>query len=407
MRFSALRAPWFKGYLAGGSLGMTGDHVEHAITYFVMWELFDSPLLAGFAVVSHWLPHLLFGVFFGSLADRYDCRRIVQVAQGLFIAASLGWGILIATDALAPWSCVLLLLVHGLASAIWGPAEQMMLYDIAGPDDLPSAVRLQATGLNLGQFVGPLLGAALLFTVGPAVAMFVNTALYLPFIVYLGIIPFTGHERRGTAARVRLSIRATFGVLAEIPRYPAVLVVFLAQGATGLLIGTTLLPLLPEFGTLLGQGDSGLGYGALITAMSAGAVIAGLSLEASGRVRAGARLAVGSTALFAASLVVFALSRSIVLSVAMLVLAGAGSLVAASTSQAVVQLNAPDDRRGRFLGAFSMIGTGLRVGSGVIVGLLGGLVGPAGAIAIDAALLLAISVALFLVVLARQRSAAA
>ena len=386
---------------------MTGDHVEHAITYFVMWELFHSPLLAGFAVVSHWLPHLLFGVFFGGLADRYDCRRIVQVAQGLFIAASLGWGILIATDALAPWSCVLLLLVHGLASAIWGPAEQMMLYDIAGPDDLPSAVRLQATGLNLGQFVGPLLGAALLFTVGPAVAMFVNTALYLPFIVYLGFIPFTGHERRGTAARVRLTVRATFGVLAEIPRYPAVLVVFIAQGATGLLIGTTLLPLLPEFGTLLGQGDSGLGYGALITAMSAGAVIAGLSLEASGRVRAGARLAVGSTALFAASLLVFALSRSIALSVAMLVLAGAGSLVAASTSQAVVQLNAPDDRRGRFLGAFSMIGTGLRVGSGVIVGLLGGLVGPPGAIAIDAAVLLAISVALFLVVLARRRSAAA
>src|SRR3954469_11978061 len=109
MRFAALRAPWYKGYLAGGSLGMTGDHVEHAITYFVMWQLFHSPLLAGFAVVSHWLPHLLFGVFFGSLADRFDCRRIVQVAQGLFITASLGWGILIATDSLQPWNCVLLL----------------------------------------------------------------------------------------------------------------------------------------------------------------------------------------------------------------------------------------------------------------------------------------------------------
>ncbi len=403
MRFAALRAPWYKGYLSGGSLGMTGDHVEHAITYYVMWQLFHSPLLAGFAVVSHWLPHLLFGVFFGGLADRYDCRRIVQIAQGMFIAASLGWGILIVTDSLQPWNCVLLLLVHGFAAALWGPAEQMMLYDIAGPEQLPSAIRLMATGLNLGMLVGPLVGAALLFTVGPGPGMFINVALYLPFIVYLWIVPFDGHERRGASQRVRLTIRATFSVLAEIPKYPAILTIFVLQGAVGLLIGTAVLPLLPEFGELLGYG-SGLGYGALITAMSVGAVAAGIGLEAIGRIKAGTRLAIGSTALFAGSLLVFALSRSLVLSVAMLVLAGVGTLVSASTSQTVVQLNAPDDRRGRFLGAFSMVGTGLRVGSGVIIGLLGTLLGPSGAILIDAAVLLAICVALFLVVLARRRS---
>ena len=397
MRFSALRAPWYKGYLAGGSLGMTGDHVEHVITYWVMWQLFHSPLLAGFAVISHWLPHLLFGVFFGALADRYDCRRIVQFAQGLFIAASLGWGILIITDSLQPWSCVLLLLVHGFASAIWGPAEQMMLYDIAGPNDLPSAIRLMATGLNLGMFVGPLVGAALLFTVGPGPAMFINIALYLPFIIYLWFVPFDGHARRVASERVGLTMRATMQVLAQIPKYPAILTVFVLQGAVGLLIGTTILPLLPEFGELLGQSNSGLGYGALITAMSIGAVAAGIGLESIGRVRVGTQLAIVSTIVFAASLVVFALSRSLPLSVAMLVLAGAGSLVSSSTSQAVVQLNAPDDSRGRFIGAFSMVGTGVRVGSGVVVGVLGGLVGPAGAIAIDAALLLVIAVMLVMV----------
>ena len=118
MRFSALRAPWYKGYLAGGSLGMGADHVEHAITYWVIWQAFHSPLLAGFAVISHWLPHLLFGVIFGGLADRYDCRRIVQVAQGLFMLASLGWAIVIITGTLQPWNAVLLLSLHGLASAL-------------------------------------------------------------------------------------------------------------------------------------------------------------------------------------------------------------------------------------------------------------------------------------------------
>src|SRR5882757_10022808 len=105
-RFAALRAPWFKGYLAGGSLLMAGDNAEHAITYLVMWQLFHSPLLAGFAVVSHWLPHLLFSLQFGALADRFDGRRIIQIGLGLFVIASLGWALLILTGTLQPWHCV-------------------------------------------------------------------------------------------------------------------------------------------------------------------------------------------------------------------------------------------------------------------------------------------------------------
>lgn len=407
MRFSALRAPWYRGYLAGGTLGMTGDHVEHVITYWVMWQAFHSPLLAGFAVISHWLPNLFFGVLFGGLADRYDCRRLVQLAQTMFIVASLSWGFIILTDSVQPWICVILLLLHGFASAIWTPAEQMMLYDIAGPEDLPSAIRLMATGLNLGMLVGPLVGALLLFTVGPGPGMFVNVALYLPFIVYLWLVPFNGHTRQAASQRVRLGLRATFDVLREVPRFPAILTVFVLQGAVGLLIGTTLLPLLPEFGELLGQGSSGLGYGALIAAMSVGAVTAGIALESIGRIRASARLAIGSTVVFAASLLVFAISRNFTLSVGMLVLAGAGSLVSASTSQTVVQLGAPADRRGRFIGAYGMTGMGLRVGSGVIVGVLGGLVGPPGAIAIDAGILLLVAVALYLVTQLRRTDVSA
>lgn len=68
MRFAALRAPWYKGYLTGGALTMAGDNFEHAITYWAMWQAFHSPVLAGFAVVAHWTPHLLFGMQLGGIA---------------------------------------------------------------------------------------------------------------------------------------------------------------------------------------------------------------------------------------------------------------------------------------------------------------------------------------------------
>ena len=70
---------------------MMADNIEHVISYWVIFEKFKSPALAGFAVLSHWLPFLLFSVYFGAFADRYDSRRIIQVAMLLFMGVSAAW----------------------------------------------------------------------------------------------------------------------------------------------------------------------------------------------------------------------------------------------------------------------------------------------------------------------------
>ncbi|MEO8263535.1 MAG: MFS transporter [Pseudolysinimonas sp.] len=397
MRFAALRARWYKGYLSGGSLLMAGDNSEHAITYWVMWQAFHSPLLAGFAVISHWLPHLVFSVFFGSLADRFDCRRLIQIALGLFASASVCWGILFATDSLQPWHCVVLLVVHGFASALWHPASGVMIFDIVGEKDVASGVRLMATGLSVGQLVGPAVGAALLFTVGPALGIFLNVLFYLPFAIFLFVVPVDGHQRRHEAPP-RIGVRDVLHVLRELPKYPSILVVIVLQGAVAMLIGTALMPLFPEFAELLGQDTSGFGYGLLIIAMSVGAVVGGISLETIGKVHASTRLAIISTLVFAVAIGVFALSRSFPLSILALVVAGVATIASTSISQTVVQLEAPPERRGRFLGAFGMTSMGLRVGSGVLFGVLGAAIGVPAAVALDAGVLAVIAVVLLVVV---------
>lgn len=406
MRFAALRAPWYKGYLAGSVLMMGGDNLEHAITYWVMWQTFHSPVLAGLAVLTHWLPHLFFSIPLGGLADRFDCRRLIQLSALLFISVSIVWGILFATNSLQPWECVALLLVHGFASAIWKAPDQLMLYDMVGPADLPSAVRLTATGITLGQLVGPAIGAVLLFTVGPTIGMFLNVAMYLPFLSYLFVVPITGHVR-DAARRAAPHLRDIVSVLRDVPRYPSILVVMILQGAIALFIGVALMPLLPEFGTLLGQNSNAVGYAVLVSAMATGAVIAGITLEAIGRVRASTRVAIIAGIAFAASILVFALSRSYPLSIAALIIAGGSSLTAASTSATIVQLEAPAERRGRFVGAAGMTGQGFQAGSGILIGVLAGGLGVAGGVAAAATALLACAVALLIVVTVRRRSAPA
>lgn len=134
---------------------MMADNIEHVITYWILWEKFHSPALAGFQVVSHWLPFLLFSLASGALADRYDCRRVIQAGQVLFMLVSAAWGVLFLTGSLQIWHACVLLVLHGCAGVLWGPAEQMMLHDFVGREALPSAVRLNATFKSLGVLCGP------------------------------------------------------------------------------------------------------------------------------------------------------------------------------------------------------------------------------------------------------------
>jgi hypothetical protein len=75
-RFAALRNRDCRPYLVGTGLAMMADNVEHVITYWVLWG--STPRRVGFQVISHWVPFLLLSVYFGGLADRFDCRRVIQ-----------------------------------------------------------------------------------------------------------------------------------------------------------------------------------------------------------------------------------------------------------------------------------------------------------------------------------------
>jgi hypothetical protein len=120
------------------------------ISYWVVFQKFHSPALAGFAVLSHWLPFLLFSVAVGGMADRFDPRHIIQSGMLLFIMASAGWGVFFITDTLEMWSAMLLLVIHGCAGVLWQTPNQLLLYDIVGPAGLPSAVRMNAMARYLG-----------------------------------------------------------------------------------------------------------------------------------------------------------------------------------------------------------------------------------------------------------------
>ena len=375
--FAAMRHGGFRAQFITYVLAMMADNIEHVISYWVVFQKFHSPALGGFAIVSHWLPFLLFSVASGALADRFDPRRVIQIGMGLFILASLSWGYFFVTDSLQMWQAMLILVIHGCAGVLWQTPNQMLLYDIVGPSDLESAVRLNAMARYFGILVGPAVGGAILLALGPAHGIMLNTIFYLPLVLWLVKAPYGPRFRAGSPPP-RRAVRGLADILhtmRDVRQNTIIVSMTLLAGAASFFVGNAYSSQMPGFAADLGHGDPGMSYSMLLAADAAGGLLAGLALEGGGLLPPRPRTAIMLALSWCAALMVFALSRSYALALCFLFAAGFLELSFNAMAQSLVQLNAPLDMRGRVIGLFNMASLGLRAFSGLSVGLLGSVIG--------------------------------
>jgi MFS family permease len=403
-KFAALRNPTCRIYLCGGALAMMADNIEHVITYWVIWQKFHSPALTGFEVISHWLPFLVLSPYFGALADRFDCRKLIQGSQALFMAVSLTWGILFVTGRLTVWNACVLLVLHGMAGALWTPPEQLLLEDFVGSADLPSAIRLNSTARSLGILLGPVVGSALLLWLGPVHGIWVNIGFYLPLTITMARTRYTGHTRYGVIARQRIGALAAVRVFRDVSKDRVLAVMIILAGLGSFFVGSALQTVMPTIANTTAGLSAGTAYGVLLFANGLGGVLGGLLLEGTGWIRLSVRAALWSTAIYGVSTVFFAVSHDYQVAAPLLVVGGVANLAALSITQTVAQLRAPREKKGQVIGLYSTGANGMRIGSGFTVGLFGVAVGLRAALAISSVALCAcvLLLAAYLAVVARR-----
>ena len=390
--FAALRLPGFRAYFYTAALAMMADSIEHAISYWILFEKFQSPALGGFAALSHWLPFLFFSVYSGALADRFDPRRLIQIGMTIFMLVSIGWGLLFATDSLEMWHAMVLLTLHGFAGVLWSPSAQLLIHDIVGPQQLHSAVRLGSTARTLGFVAGPAVGAMLLLAIGPAWGILFNALIYLPMILWLWKAPYGPKFRKGTPPPVR-AIRGLADIVAtirEIAHKPAVVSMTLLAGGASLFVAGGYHAQMPEFAHGMGHTEADFSYSMLLAADGAGALVAGLALESRGWLRAQPRTACILALIWCVAMASFAATTWYPLALALLFLAGFVELAFFAMAQTLVQLGAPAPIRGRVIGLYSMAAGGLRAFSGVTIGIVGSVIGIHWSLALSAMALFAV-----------------
>jgi len=402
--FAALHHKDFRVYFIGTMLAMMADNIEHVISYWLLYQKFQSPTLAGFAVLSHWTPFLLFAVYFGALADRFDCRKVIQVAQIMYMGVSATWAYLFFTDTIQIWHACVLLVIHGMAGVLWGPGSQLLIHDIVGTEHLQSAVRLNSTSRQLGILFGPAVGGGMMLLLSPAAGLVINTLIYLPLTIWLLTVPYTGHSREGAApARRALGWRDAIEVVREVSGNRPIITMVALAGCVSFFVGTAFQATMPEFAHDLGTEKADFAYSALLAANAAGAVVGGFLLEGRGWLPPRVSTAMISAILWCMAIVGFALSTSYYLSLALLFTAGLLNLTFSSMGQTIVQLLSPPHLRGRLIGLFAMSSMGLKAFSGVTVGILGGLIGVHWSLAGSAMALLTVTVVLFALAIPGQR----
>jgi MFS family permease len=282
-----------------------------------------------------------------------------------------------------------LLIVHGLAGVIWLPASQVLIHQIVSPEQLPSAVRINATGRYLGFLVGPLLGAALLLGLGPAYGIFVNALIYTPLLLWLISAPYGNAARGARRAQVPLSRFADVWSTMRVVAHDRVLLsMTVLVGAASFFVGNAYQAQMPGFASDLGHQRADFAYGMLLAADALGGLIGGVILETRGLLPPRVRTAFVLAMIWCAALAGFARARGYALALTLLFVAGFVELAFNSMAQALVQLNAPNEIRGRVIGVFSMSANGLRTFSGISVGLLGASLGIHNSLALSALALL-------------------
>ena len=305
-----------------------------------------APFFLGLDSFLGELPILLFTLIGGVVADRRDRRRLLLTSQYVQMTTAFTLAALVYADAVRVWHVLALSIVTGLAQAFGGPAHQSLMPSLVDRKDLPNAIAFNSIQFNLARVIGPLLAGAALATFGMVACFGLNGLSFLAVIAAL----LSLHVRHTpVTATTRMHQELTSG-LRYVREHPA-LVGLPVLGFAATFLGNPLLTFLPLFAKDVFQGGVPE-YTRLMACAGAGAVAGALVVAWLGRFRRMGRTLLAGQIVFGTLLVLFASIRVLWINGVILFAAGACMVMVFSTLSSLVQLNAPNEMRGRVMSIY-------------------------------------------------------
>lgn len=361
-----------------------GGLVQSVGAGWMMTTLTDSHNMIALVQASTTLPIMVFSLAAGALADNFDRRSIMLIAQGGMMVVSLALAVLAFMGLLNPWLLLTFTFLIGCGTALFNPSWQASMGDIVPRQELAGAVTLNSMGFNMMRSVGPAVGGLIVALAGAGAAFAVNAISYVPLIFALGRWKPERVANRLPRENFASAMWAGIRYVSLSPNLTTVL-------ARGFLFGfgaIAVLALLPSVAAEY-VGGGALGYGTLLGCFGLGA-IGGAFLNGRVRERFSNEVIVRLACLgFALSCVVLGFSRDAVLSHFALLPAGACWVLSLSLFNVSIQLSSPRWVVGRALSLYQTATFGGMAAGSWIWGLSADAVGPDWALAMAGWVLLA------------------
>jgi len=388
--FVPLAAPAYRRFFVGQVFARCSVWVQIVAELWLVLKLTGSGVSLGLTTALQFAPMLVLGAWAGLLADRLPKRRMLLLAQAWMIVPAAILFALTASGAIELWMVYALVLARGFGHAFDNPVRQSFLSEVVEPRLIPASVSLNAAVVSSARMVGPAIGGVLIAAAGVVPCFALATAGFVVALVALLSL-------RPEALRVSRPVPREPGQLRQGFRHvrsePALLVPLAAMGVVGTLAFNfpVLLPLMARFEFEAGAGT----FGALAAAMGAGAVVG--SLANAGRARKPTLSDLGLLALcFGAFTALLVAAPSLPFALAALVAVGASSAAFAATTNALLQLAAAPQARGRVMAMFSIVYLGSTPLGGPVIGWVAEHAGARAGFAVGAAATLAAGAAVLL-----------
>jgi MFS family permease len=350
MLFQSMHVRNYRLFASGQVVSLTGTWMQRVAQDWLVLELsHNSGTALGITTGLQFAPVLLFGMYGGVIADRYDKRRVLVVTQIAMGMLALSLGLLDLTGVVALWHVYALAFALGVAAAIDAPVRQAFVTELVGPSLLPNAVGLNSATFNTARVLGPAVAGVLIATSGTAWVFLINATSFVAVIGCLVAMRnaelFTGKP----AARRKGAIREGFVYVRRRPELVAVTGLVAVIGTLGFNFQLT--------SALMVKDTFGRGAGAygLISAVYAGGALLG-ALASAKRGRLGRRrLVFFAAAAYGVIEIVAALMPTYWTFFAVLIPFGFATLTFSTAANTTVQLAATPSMRGRVMALYLIV----------------------------------------------------
>lgn len=365
---AALRSLGYRNYrlfFFGQTASLIGTWMQTIAQSWLIYRLTGSPMLLGMMGFCSQIPVFLLAAVGGAVADRYNRHRIIVATQILSMLLAFALAALTLSGMVQEWHVFALAAMLGVVNAFDMPARQAFVPDLVGRADLINAIALNSSLFNGARIIGPAIAGVLVAAVGEGWCFFLNGISYVPVLFSLSRI------RLGLVARIA-PVGSALSNIREGFRYASgtlpIRDLLLLLGGVSLL-STSYNVLMPVFADrILGGGAHSLGL--LMGATGIGALAGALCLANRQGVRGLGRWVAWAGVGFGISLVWFALSHWLWLSIALLVPVGFCMMVEISAANTLIQSMVPDRLRGRVMSIYSMMLLGMLPFGALLAGWL-------------------------------------